>query len=77
MCIISHSLSVCSYQQAQSAAKIGLRKLEDLGIPTTRPDDYYAEMLKTDDHMTKVRSMCDRNMLLYTTVGRVLIARFF
>ena len=24
-------------------------------MPTQRPDDYYAEMIKTDDHMRKVR----------------------
>ena len=33
----------------------GLRKLEKLGVPTQRPEDYYAEMVKTDDHMRKVR----------------------
>ena len=44
-----------SYQQAQSSAGIGRRKLEELGIQTTRPDDYFAEMVKTDDHMRKVQ----------------------
>lgn len=44
-----------SYQQAQSSASIGRRKLEELGIQTTRPDDYFAEMVKTDDHMRKVQ----------------------
>lgn len=43
-----------SYQQAQSAVAVGLRKLEELDIATTRPDDYFAEMVKTDDHMRKV-----------------------
>ena len=47
--------SFCSsYRQAQWAASVGLRKLEELGIPTQRPDDYFAEMVKTDDHMRKV-----------------------
>ena len=45
---------MCSYQQAQSAVAIGLRKLEELGVPVKRPDDYFAEMVKTDDHMRKV-----------------------
>lgn len=45
----------CSYHQAQASVLIGLQKLESLGVPTTRPDDYYAEMVKTDDHMRKVR----------------------
>jgi rRNA-processing protein EBP2 len=25
-------------------------------VPISRPDDFYAEMLKTDDHMSKVKS---------------------
>lgn len=33
----------------------GLRKLEGLGVPIQRPEDYYAEMVKTDDHMRRVR----------------------
>lgn len=47
-------ISLHSYQQAQSAVAIGLRKLQELDVPTTRPDDYFAEMIKTDDHMRKV-----------------------
>lgn len=43
-----------SYQQACSSVKIGLRKLEELGVPIQRPEDYFAEMVKTDDHMRKV-----------------------
>lgn len=54
----THSLfrrySFCSYQQALSSAQIGLRKLEELEVPIKRPEDYFAEMLKTDDHMRKV-----------------------
>lgn len=45
----------CSYHQAQSSVLIGLRKLEELGVPTRRPEDYFAEMVKADDHMRKVR----------------------
>ena len=50
----THHFFVSSYQQAQSAVAIGLRKLEELGVPVKRPDDYFAEMVKTDDHMRKV-----------------------
>jgi rRNA-processing protein EBP2 len=32
----------------------GYSKLKQLGIPYNRPADYYAEMLKTDEHMQKV-----------------------
>lgn len=51
-----HVPPLCSYEQAQSAVVVGLRKLEELEIPTTRPEDYFAEMVKTDDHMRKVSS---------------------
>ena len=44
-----------SYHQAQSSVLLGLRKLGELGVPTQRPEDYYAEMVKTDDHMRRVR----------------------
>ena len=31
-----------------------LPKLRRLGVPIERPSDYFAEMVKTDDHMQKV-----------------------
>ncbi|CAH0627394.1 unnamed protein product [Chrysodeixis includens] len=43
------------HRQAQAAVLEGIKKLKDLGIPTRRPDDYFAEMAKTDEHMQKVR----------------------
>lgn len=43
-----------SYRQAQVSAKKALSKLRDLGIPTQRPEDYFAEMVKSDVHMQKV-----------------------
>lgn len=43
------------YRQAQTAVKDGIVKLKELGIATKRPDDYFAEMAKTDDHMQKIR----------------------
>lgn len=44
------------HRQAQTAATDGVQKLKELGISTKRPDDYFAEMAKTDEHMQKVRS---------------------
>ena len=29
--------------------------MDELGILYKRPDDYYAEMIKTDDHMLKLK----------------------
>jgi len=43
------------YCQAQEAAREALNKLQVLSIPTQRPDDYFAEMVKSDVHMQKVR----------------------
>lgn len=42
-------------QQAQAAVIEGVARLKNLGIPIRRPDDYYAEMVKSDDHMQRVR----------------------
>lgn len=43
------------HRQAQAAVTDGIIKLKQLGIPTKRPDDYFAEMAKSDDHMQKIR----------------------
>ncbi|KAL0840690.1 hypothetical protein ABMA28_015883 [Loxostege sticticalis] len=43
------------HRQAQAAVVEGIKKLKELNIPTRRPDDYFAEMAKTDEHMQKVR----------------------
>ena len=38
-----------------SAVKVAQQRFERLGVPHARPDDYFAEMLKSDKHMTKVK----------------------
>ncbi|KAJ2947146.1 hypothetical protein O0L34_g16503 [Tuta absoluta] len=43
------------HRQAQAAVIEGIKRLKELGIATRRPDDYFAEMAKTDEHMQKVR----------------------
>ena len=43
------------HRQAQGAVLDGIARLKKLGIPTSRPDDYFAEMAKSDVHMQKVR----------------------
>ncbi|XP_078574836.1 putative rRNA-processing protein EBP2 [Branchiostoma floridae x Branchiostoma japonicum] len=43
------------YRQAQAAVISALPRLQKLGVPTTRPEDYFAEMAKSDVHMKKVR----------------------
>ena len=43
------------YNQALSAVRVAQERLDRLGIPHVRPDDYFAEMVKTDKHMNKVK----------------------
>ncbi|XP_035391916.1 probable rRNA-processing protein EBP2 [Electrophorus electricus] len=43
------------YRQAQATVLEALPKLQKCDIPTKRPDDYFAEMAKTDQHMQKIR----------------------
>ncbi|KAI8805955.1 eukaryotic rRNA processing protein EBP2-domain-containing protein [Cladochytrium replicatum] len=41
--------------QALKAAELGRSKVLAAGVPFSRPDDNFAEMIKTDEHMAKVR----------------------
>ncbi|KAK7889904.1 hypothetical protein WMY93_025464 [Mugilogobius chulae] len=43
------------YRQAQATVLQALPLLNKHGIATKRPDDYFAEMAKTDQHMQKIR----------------------
>jgi len=43
------------YNQALNSLKLARSLLHAAKIPFLRPDDYFAEMLKSDDHMSKVR----------------------
>lgn len=42
------------YRQAQATVLEALPRLHSLGIPTRRPEDYFAQMIKTDEHMQRV-----------------------
>ncbi|OCT84880.1 hypothetical protein XELAEV_18023040mg [Xenopus laevis] len=46
---------MCFYRQAQAAVLYSLPRLRKLKVATKRPDDYFAEMAKTDQHMQKIR----------------------
>jgi rRNA-processing protein EBP2 len=43
------------YNQALGAVREAQERFERLGVPHVRPDDYFAEMIKSDKHMTKVK----------------------
>ena len=42
------------YRQAQATVLEVLPRLRSMGVPTKRPEDYFAQMAKSDDHMNKV-----------------------
>ncbi|TAQ83346.1 hypothetical protein B7494_g8331 [Chlorociboria aeruginascens] len=44
------------YSQSLAAAKEARRLLKEEGAPFTRPTDYFAEMVKADEHMTKIKA---------------------
>ncbi|TGZ83020.1 eukaryotic rRNA processing [Ascodesmis nigricans] len=43
------------YKQALDAAILGRKILKQEGVKIDRPDDYFAEMMKDDEHMGKVK----------------------
>ncbi len=43
------------HRRALGAVTFARSKLAALGVPVRRPDDYYAEMVKNDAHMRKVK----------------------
>ena len=43
------------YQQALSAVRFGISAIEAAGQKFWRPDDYFAEMVKSDTHMLKIK----------------------
>ena len=49
------AIEMIIYRQAQAAALEGINKLHKLNIQTKRPDNYFAQMSKSDEHMEKVR----------------------
>eukprot|EP00884_Botryococcus_braunii_P000296 jgi/Botrbrau1/10267/Bobra.0140s0020.2 len=43
------------YTQALEAAKEGIRRFDAAGVGWKRPPDYYAEMVKSDEHMARIK----------------------
>jgi len=43
------------YKQAHTAAVQALPRIRSLGVETLRPQDYFAEMVKSDQHMRKIK----------------------
>eukprot|EP01116_Phalansterium_solitarium_P024643 TRINITY_DN9083_c0_g2_i2.p1 TRINITY_DN9083_c0_g2~~TRINITY_DN9083_c0_g2_i2.p1 ORF type:complete len:205 (-),score=6.18 TRINITY_DN9083_c0_g2_i2:174-788(-) len=45
------------YRQALSCVPLAWRLCDEAGVKHRRPDDYFAEMLKSDEHMDKVAAV--------------------
>lgn len=46
---------VMFYNHALRAVQEGQKRLKELGVPTTRPSDYFCEQVKSDVHMARVK----------------------
>lgn len=46
---------VAFYRQAMDAVRVGRSKLEEAKVPHFRPKDYFAEMIKSDAHMARIK----------------------
>jgi hypothetical protein len=56
-CIDGYPRVSSSYQHARAGVKQAIQLLRQGKTPYQRPDDYFAEMVKTDAHMAKVRAL--------------------
>ena len=58
------------YKQALEAAKEGKKRLLAEGIPFSRPSDYFAEMVKDDEHMEKVGFVVEETLIVDSRSNR-------
>jgi rRNA-processing protein EBP2 len=50
------SRELAFYSQSLAAVQAGRKALKAEGVPFTRPTDYFAEMVKADEHMAKIKA---------------------
>nr|ACO12598.1 Probable rRNA-processing protein EBP2 homolog [Lepeophtheirus salmonis] len=60
-----------SYRQAQAAILEAIPRLQSMGVPTKRPTDYFAQMLKTDIHMNKIRGKLISKQVVQERIEKV------
>lgn len=53
--LFTYFINNVRYQTTLANVKKAFSKMDELGIPYKRPDDYFAEMVKTDEHMLKIK----------------------
>lgn len=59
------------YRQAQEAILKCLPRLKEQGVPTQRPEDYFAEMAKSDNHMQKVAKVLHKKQVATERADKV------
>lgn len=59
------------YRQAQATVLTALPRIRSLDLPTKRPEDYFAQMAKSDEHMQKVRSKLAEKQVEEERVAKV------
>lgn len=52
---IFYVIQVMFYNHALRAVQEGQKRLKEIGVPTTRPSDYFCEQVKSDGHMARVK----------------------
>jgi rRNA-processing protein EBP2 len=57
------------YNQTMSAVVAGRASMQAAGLPVRRPNDYFCENVKSDAHMTKVRTVLHASF--YCGLGRM------
>ena len=69
---VNHDLNreLAFYNQAKEASESGLRQLRELGLPIERPADYFAEMVKSDEHMGFIRKRLSKQQERLETIER-------
>lgn len=59
------------YKQSQIGAQQSIARLRSMGVETLRPEDYFAEMVKSDDHMRKVKEKLVSKQLVMERTEKV------
>jgi rRNA-processing protein EBP2 len=49
---------VAFYENAMQAVSLSIDRFNHLGLPFHRPQDFFAEMMKSDEHMARVSDVC-------------------
>ena len=59
------------YRQSQVGAQQSIARLKSLNIVTVRPEDYFAEMVKSDEHMKRIKEKLVSKQLVMERTEKV------